>query len=46
MDNINTNYKDIFTVFALNTLLHHVGMSWIIEAHERLRNDIYKHNQD
>ena len=27
MDNMNTNHKDIVTVFVLNTLLHHVGMS-------------------
>ena len=33
MDNMNTNYKDIVTVFVLNTLLHHVGMSWIILTH-------------
>ena len=29
----------------LNTLLCHVGMSWIIETHEQLKYDIYKHNQ-
>ena len=26
IDNMNTNYKDIFTLFVLNRLLHHVGM--------------------
>ena len=29
---MNTNYKDIVIVFVLNKLLHHVGMSWIIET--------------
>ena len=28
--NINTKYKGIITFFVLNTVLHHVGMSWII----------------
>ena len=28
----------------LNTLLHHVGMSLIIETHEHLKYDIDKHN--
>ena len=32
MTNMNTNYRDIITSFVLNTMLHHVGMSWIIEA--------------
>ena len=27
MDNMNTKYEDIVTVFVLNILLHHVGMS-------------------
>ena len=46
MNNINTNYKDIITSFVLNTLLHHVGMSQIMETHEQLKYDIYEHNQD
>ena len=46
MNNINTNYKDIIASFLLNTLLHHVGMSWIIEINEKLKYDIYKHNKD
>ena len=29
----------------LNKLLHHVGMSWIIETREKLKYDIYEHNQ-
>ena len=31
VDNMNTKYKDIITSFVLNTVLHHVGMSWIIK---------------
>ena len=30
MDDMNTKYKDTTTSFVLNTVLHHVGMSWII----------------
>ena len=33
MNNMNTNYKYIITSFVLNKVLHHVGMSWIIETH-------------
>ena len=40
MDNMNNNYKDIVTIFVLNTFLHHVGMSWIIETHEQLEYDM------
>ena len=36
MDNMNTKFKDIVTVFVLNTLLQHSGMSWTIETHEQL----------
>ena len=31
--NMNTNYKDIISSFVLNAVLHHVGMSWIVETH-------------
>ena len=34
VDNLNTTYQDIITTFVLNTMLHHVGMLWIIENHE------------
>ena len=44
MKNMNTNYKDIITSFVFNTLLHHVGMSCMIEAHEQLKYNMYKHN--
>ena len=42
MNNMNINYKDIITSFVLNTVLHHVGISWIIEIHEQLKYDIKK----
>ena len=29
MKGMNTNYKYLIIVFVLNTVLHHVGMSWI-----------------
>ena len=33
---MNTKHKYIVTVFVLNTLLHNVGMSWIIETQKHL----------
>ena len=44
MKNMDTNYKDIITTFVLNTVLHHVGMSWIIERNKQLKYDMEKHN--
>ena len=41
---MNNNYKDIITTFVLNTILHHVGMLWIIETHKKLQYDMAKHN--
>ena len=32
MDNMNNTYQDIITSFVLNTVLHHFGISWIIET--------------
>ena len=46
MDNLNTNYQNIITSFVLNTILHHVGMLWIIETHEQLQYDMDKHNSE
>ena len=46
MKNMNINYNDIITQFLLNTMLHHVGMSWIIETNKHLEYDIDKHNPD
>ena len=33
-NNMDTNYKDIITSFVLNTVLHHVYMSWIIVTNQ------------
>ena len=44
INNMNTTHQDIITSFVLNTLLHHVGLLWIIETHEQLRYDMDKHN--
>ena len=38
----NTHYKDMVTNFLLNSVLHHVGLSWIIEKNQQLEFDIYK----
>ena len=46
MNNINTNHKYKVSVFVLNKLLQYVGMSWIIETHEKLRYDMDKNNPD
>ena len=40
VENLNTTYKDIITTFVLNTMLHHVGMLWIVENHEELKYDM------
>ena len=45
MDNMNTKYKDIITSFVLNTVLHHVGMSWI-NGTKKLVYDMEKQNSD
>ena len=37
MDKMNTTYQDIITLFVLNTMLHHVGILWIIETLEQLQ---------
>ena len=44
--NLNTTYQDIITTYVLNTMLHHVGMLWIIETREKLQYDIDKHNSE
>ena len=46
MDNMNTTYQDIITLFLLNTVLHHVGMLWTIETHEQLEYDMDKNHSD
>ena len=40
VDNMNKTYQDITTTFVLNTILHHVGMLWIIENHKQLKYDM------
>ena len=44
MDNMNTIYQDIITLFVLNTVLHHVGMLCLIETNQHLKYDMDKHN--
>ena len=36
VDIMNTTYQYIITTFVLNTMLHHVGMLWIIDNHKKL----------
>ena len=43
---MSTNYNDIIIKFVLNTMLHHVGMSQIIETNQQLKYDIEKNNTD
>ena len=42
----NKNYKYIVTKFVLDSVLHHVGLSWIIERNQKFQYDIYEHNVD
>ena len=44
MDKMNTTYQDIITLFVFNTMLHHVGMLWVIETNQHLKYDMDKHN--
>ena len=37
---MNTTYQDIITTLVLDTMLHHVGMLWIIENDEQLQYDM------
>ena len=46
MDNTNTKYKDITTLFVLNTVSHHIGMSRIIKANKQLEYYTEKNNSD
>ena len=46
VDNMNANYQDIITTFVFNTMLHHVGMLWIIKNHEQLQYDMDLQNSD
>ena len=40
MDILDNTYQEIITNFVLNTMLHHVGMIWIIENNEDLKYDM------
>ena len=46
VDNLNTTYQDIITMFVLNKMLYHVGMFWIIETHKQLQYYMDKHNSE
>ena len=46
VETLNTTYQDIITAFALNTMLHHVGILWIIESNEKLKYDTDIKNSD
>ena len=46
VDIMNTTYQDIITTFVLNTMLHHVGILWMIENHEQLQYDMEIQNSD
>ena len=37
-------YDEIVTKFVLNSMLHHVGMSWIISSHQQMEYEINKTN--
>ena len=43
---LDTTYQEIINFFVLNTMLHHVGMLWIIENHEELKYDMDIQNSD
>ena len=40
VDILDTTYQEIITSSVLNTMLHHVGMLWIIENYEELKYDM------
>ena len=46
VDIMNTKYPDIITPSVLNTMVHHVGILWIIETHEHLQHYMDKHNSE
>ena len=46
VDILETDYQGIITTCILNTMLHHVGMIWIIENHEDLKYDMELQNSD
>ena len=40
VDNMNTTYQDLITAFPSNTILYYVGILWIFENNEQLKNDM------
>ena len=40
LDLLEKDYQEIIITFVLNTMLHHIGVIWIIENHEDLKYDI------
>ena len=46
LDLLENYYQEIITTFVLNTMLHRVGMIWIIENHEDLKYDMELQNSD
>ena len=46
MDIMNTIYQYVIITFVFNTMLHHVGMLWIIKTHEQLQYYMDKQNSE
>ena len=43
---LEIDYHETIKTFVLNTMLHRVGMIWIIENHEDLKYDTEIQNSD
>ena len=41
----NTTFDEMITKFVLNTILHHVDMSWIISSNKEMNYEIDENNQ-
>ena len=46
VDFLETDYQETITTFVLNTMLQHVGMIWVIEYQEYLKDDTDIQNSD
>ena len=40
----NTTFDEIITKFVLNSILHHVVMSWIIRSNQEMKYEMDKNN--
>ena len=40
----NTTFEEIVTKFVLNSILHHVGMSWTISSNDEMKYEMDKNN--